>query len=597
MRALQSAEGYWLAEWRSLAVLVAYGTALVACGHHPKSPVLSDICDQIETYAKPGGGLAHCPESDAQPQVTYDAWLLLRHCRPDSRAVRAASLYLKETGPLPLSPSTLMQRWILEPSARAEIANHRPPRPAVRDLLAAHVTPRLVRAMSTHKALERGSGNKQFARLFSHLATTCVWPSVREKPYALSPPSILGNGAALLALQQRAGSDRPLSAGHEASAAHLVPYLERYLYPDGSTYYLLFAPPLLEYLRAYGREEDAKRFVGAIERVGYRAGGYVRTTMVATNVIETSLTVLAMLELGAEEDDPAIVRACEFLHRARTPSRIWSWSWESSSGSFGHRDSDSDDSGAALMALQRAKSPYATAHRDEIVSELFRFQHEGGGLLTMDPSVWLASPLTPSNNSRAIQGLLGLGVSPEDPRIVRACQWLLEQQKPDGSWFDFWISGATYGTTLALEALVAAGYRSPGDPEIERALYLFVRTQNNDGGWGFDWYGTRTRESNVEHTAMAVYGLCKFSRPSARPMNAIEGAMRFLLEQQNADGSWPSSYVCNYSGWEGYTSSHYASVFALRAIAAYLELSKQHLLRAPQLVRNRRIQSRKMTAT
>ena len=211
----------------------------------------------------------------------------------------------------------------------------------------------------------------------------------------------------------------------------------------------------------------------------------------------------------------------------------------------------------------------------------------------MDPRVWCRSPETPSNTTRAVLALVGLGVPKDDPRVRRALAWLLGQQKPDGSWFDFWITGKAYGTVMALEALVGLGARAPGDPEVERAVNLFLRTQNADGGWGFDWYGRRVNRSAVEHTALAVYALCRFCRERSHPMGALEAGVRFLLARQADDGNWPGSYVCNYSGWEGYASSHYARVFTLRALAAYRVTLGRYLPTAPQLVRANRLAQRK----
>ena len=52
----QHHEGQWLGEQRSTDV-VHYAIALALSGEMPSSPIIQDICDFIETFSTPSGGL------------------------------------------------------------------------------------------------------------------------------------------------------------------------------------------------------------------------------------------------------------------------------------------------------------------------------------------------------------------------------------------------------------------------------------------------------------------------------------------------------------------------------------------------------------
>lgn len=592
IRGLQDPEGYWLGGWRSFFVSFLYGTSLIHCGHDPESATIQAICDEIEEHVRPNGGFAHCPEAPSGAEETYAAVLFLRRCRPSSPHLAPAERFLERVGPPAMIPAHLVWRWILDEPARGEVLDYRAPPRWLRRITWKLASPMLSRELpeSTSKVpsepgwRERYLDRNLFRWLF-WLVPDQVELLRPETDYPMTPPAGLFAYVPFLALQVLAG-DRPLGAGRERTAQFVLEYLNRFVYPDGSIYYQLFAPYFLVLFRALGRTEAEEGLKRALEAATYEPGGWLRCPMLGTNVFETALTIEALLECGVEPGDVAVQRGCDFLQRARRPERIWSWSWSPSAGPTGHRCADSDDTGASLLALTRAGSPHAGADREQVIRVLREFQKENGSFGTFS---WVdATQCAPgtSNTSRALQALVALGVSPGDPCIQRGLAWLQAGQQADGTWPDVWMTGPFYSTLLALEALIGLGVYRLGDPAVERALNTILRLQNSDGGWGVDWYGRRTEASLAEHTAWAVYVLATFSRPTARPVSAIRMGVEFLIERQEASGGWPASYVYSYQGVFGYAGKMHVLSFALRALGAARKALDEHRESAPNLQRD-----------
>ncbi len=96
----------------------------------------------------------------------------------------------------------------------------------------------------------------------------------------------------------------------------------------------------------------------------------------------------------------------------------------------------------------------------------------------------------------AVPALVAAGVDPADPRIRRAVAWLEQHQQADGGWGEDLRSyrdpatrgtGATTAsqTAWALLALLAAGETGPA---VERGINWLVEHQRPDGTWDEPWY-------------------------------------------------------------------------------------------------------------
>jgi squalene-hopene/tetraprenyl-beta-curcumene cyclase len=95
-----------------------------------------------------------------------------------------------------------------------------------------------------------------------------------------------------------------------------------------------------------------------------------------------------------------------------------------------------------------------------------------------------------------VPALVAAGVAPTDPRFGRARAWLLDHQDADGGWGEDlrsyrdpkWIGrGASTAsqTAWALLALLALGDRGPA---VQRGVGFLVETQRPDGTWDEPWY-------------------------------------------------------------------------------------------------------------
>jgi squalene-hopene/tetraprenyl-beta-curcumene cyclase len=122
-------------------------------------------------------------------------------------------------------------------------------------------------------------------------------------------------------------------------------------------------------------------------------------------------------------------------------------------------------------------------------------------------------------------------------------------------------------------ALVAAGAR-PDDPRLVRAADWLVAHQNPDGGWGEDlrsyddpaWYGHGT--STASQTAWALLALLALGRRDA----PSQGGVEFLARTQRADGTWDEPQFTG-TGFPGdfYINYHlYRQVFPVMALGRYV---------------------------
>ncbi len=132
-----------------------------------------------------------------------------------------------------------------------------------------------------------------------------------------------------------------------------------------------------------------------------------------------------------------------------------------------------------------------------------------------------------------------------DPEVMsavsRAEAWLRRTQECDGSWRGVWGVQFIYGTFFGVRGLLAAGAR-PSDPALRLACRWLLVRQREDGGWGEHHSGCLTsryvahEESQVIQTAWAMIALLEAGDSN---WTAISQGARFLLDTQEADGTWP----------------------------------------------------------
>jgi lanosterol synthase len=132
-----------------------------------------------------------------------------------------------------------------------------------------------------------------------------------------------------------------------------------------------------------------------------------------------------------------------------------------------------------------------------------------------------------------------------DRAILVACEYLKVRQRIDGSYPGSWGINFTYATFFVTEALHETGDARHA-PLIQKAAHWLLDRQRPDGGWGehftsclTDTYREHPRSQAVM-TAWALLALLTVLGPRA---DGVERGLRWLREQQSADGSWAEEAV------------------------------------------------------
>jgi squalene-hopene/tetraprenyl-beta-curcumene cyclase len=398
-----------------------------------------------------------------------------------------------------------------------------------------------------------------------------------------SPP--LGaslRGRALVALDRVLHSyqRRPLKRLRELALARAERWIVDRQEADGS--WGGIQPPwvysmIALHLRGYGLDHPVMRLgLQGLEEFTIEKDGVRRLEACQSPVWDTALAVIALSDAGLADDDPALVRAADWLVGEQILARgDWAirrptvdpggWAFEFANANY----PDIDDTAEVVLALLRVEHPERARLRSAI--ELGAHWVEGmqssdGGWGAFDADNCRAlirdlpfcdfgeviDPPSADVTAHVIEMLAALGRS-----NTCGLHWLLAAQEDDGSWFGRWGVNHVYGTGAAVPALVAAGI-SPRDERIRRAVRWLEDHQNPDGGWGEDcrsyddpsWIGRG--ESTASQTAWALLALDAAGECS----EALRRGVRWLISTQQPDGSWdepqftgtgfPSDFYINY---------------------------------------------------
>jgi squalene-hopene/tetraprenyl-beta-curcumene cyclase len=331
--------------------------------------------------------------------------------------------------------------------------------------------------------------------------------------------------------------------------------------------------------------------------VGAPAGVSRRMEACQSPVWDTALTVVALSDAGLPPDDPALVRAGEWLlgeevnvsgdwRVVRPALAPGGWAFEFANDNY----PDVDDTAEVVLALGRVsfQGEWGARANDAIEravrwTEGMQSGNGGWGAFDADNTRSLVRELPfldfgevidePSADvtAHAVEMLAALGGADEPP-VREAVSWLLAQQEPSGSWFGRWGVNHVYGTGAVVPALVAAGAR-PGDPPIRRAVRWLEEHQKEDGGWGEDprsydspdWVGKG--ESTASQTGWALLAL---HAAGERDGEAVRRGVGWLCETQREDGSWEEP---QYTG-TGFPSDYYINYHLYRLIFPVMALGR-----------------------
>jgi len=122
---------------------------------------------------------------------------------------------------------------------------------------------------------------------------------------------------------------------------------------------------------------------------------------------------------------------------------------------------------------------------------------------------------------------------------------LLGAQREDGSWEGSWGICFTYGTWFGLLGLRAAGLPASA-PAVRRAAEFLAQKQLPDGGWGElaeSCLQRRYVHAERGQAVMTSWALLALMAAGQRGSPAVESGLRFLLERQLGDGSFPAEHI------------------------------------------------------
>jgi squalene-hopene/tetraprenyl-beta-curcumene cyclase len=317
-------------------------------------------------------------------------------------------------------------------------------------------------------------------------------------------------------------------------------------------------------------------------------------------VWDTGLAGHAMAETGEATD-----AACDWLlgkqildvkgdWTVRRPDlRPGGWAFQYENAHY----PDVDDTAVVGMLLHRNGDPKHEAAIARAREWIIGMQSSGGGKLdggwgAFEPENThlylnhipfadhgaLLDPPTSDVTARCVSFLAQIGMTADDPVMVRALAFLRREQEADGSWFGRWGTNYIYGTWSVLCALNAVGLGME-DPAVRRAVDWLASVQRDDGGWGEDEESNgaappgRYKESTPSQTAWAVLGLMA---AGAVDHPAVARGIAYLSASQRADGEWtehpytavgfPRVFYLRYHGYRLY--------FPLLALARYRNLTR-----------------------
>ena len=189
----------------------------------------------------------------------------------------------------------------------------------------------------------------------------------------------------------------------------------------------------------------------------------------------------------------------------------------------------------------------------------------------------MIDPSTADLCGRVLEALGKLGRRLGDPHVDRAVEFVRRTQEADGSWFGRWGVNYIYGTWQVLTGLVGVGI-SPDDPVVVAGAKWLLAHQQANGGWG-ESPNTYERpelrgqgQTTASQTAWALLGLLAAGMTD-HP--AVLRGVRYLVHTQSHDGSWEESqftgtgFPCVF-----YLRYHYYPIyFPLMALARWAEHS------------------------
>jgi squalene-hopene/tetraprenyl-beta-curcumene cyclase len=249
---------------------------------------------------------------------------------------------------------------------------------------------------------------------------------------------------------------------------------------------------------------------------------HVRLQPCFSPVWDTGIALYALTEAGkTAANTPELARVCDWL-LARQVTMTGDWvrnlrpedrhirlGTDAAAWAFEYHNDwypDIDDTAMIAKALMRAAPTSPPLGRGleayrSTAQKAFRWivamQNDDGGWAAFDKTThreWMeAIPFADHNamqdpscadiTGRTIESLVTCGMEPSHPAIIKAVEYLLAKQEPEGCWWGRWGCNYIYGSWQALGGLTYAGLPKT-HPAIQKCIAWIKSVQNPDGGFG-----------------------------------------------------------------------------------------------------------------
>jgi squalene-hopene/tetraprenyl-beta-curcumene cyclase len=328
----------------------------------------------------------------------------------------------------------------------------------------------------------------------------------------------------------------------------------------------------------------------------------IRLQPCVSPVWDTCIAMVALEEAGVPADHPALVKSAEWI-LSKQVLGAGDWQVKNKDAApggwvFEFRNDfypDVDDTAFVLMALQRVKFQDPARMEAAVrrgIQWLLSMQNRDGGWAAFDRDNnkgflcnipfadhnAMLDPSTADVTARVLECLGRFGWSANHPAIQRAVQFLLKDQCEDGSWFGRWGVNYVYGTSGVLRSLETVSLTAK--EYCQRAVRWLRSVQKPDGSFGESlrsYTEPHTKGEGPSTASQTAWGLIGLLAGAEAGDPAIQKAVSYLVDEQNADGSWSENeftgtgFPCVF-----YLKYHlYRNSFPLYALARFRNQSQE----------------------